>query len=77
MFYKLELAIWLSGPRAAFLGLPCATSMDLFLLAKRHEGSSHLQVDAALRGILVTAGSGAVSFCACSSGFQGFPHMMA
>lgn len=56
MFYKSELAIWLRGPRAAFPGLPHATSKDLMLPAKRHEGSSHLQLGAALRGIPVTAG---------------------
>lgn len=76
MFYKLELAIWLCGPRAAFPGLPHATSKDSFLIAKRHKSSSHLQVDTALRGILVTAGYGVVPICPCSSGFQGLPPML-
>lgn len=73
MFYKSELAIWLRGPHAAFPGLPHATSKDSLLLAKKHKGISHLQVDAALGGILVTA----MSICACSSGFQVLPHMLA
>lgn len=52
MFYKLEPAIWLPGPRAIFLGLPRATSKGSFLLGKRHEGISRrrLRVDAAIEG---------------------------
>lgn len=72
MFYKSELAIWIRRPGATFLGLPHATSKDSFLLAKKHKGSSHPQVDAALGSILVTE----VSICACSSGFQGLCHML-
>lgn len=61
MFYKFKLAVWLPGPRAIFPGLPCAVSKVSFLRAKRDEGSSHLQADTAVMGILKAAGFGDAS----------------